>query len=100
MVNASKLGTGELVDPGAAVEEDPSEGAAAEVEGEVNPALLAFLPVSLGDVAIFSALKKSFLSIYGFDLPVPRGSRSVKSPATVLDVIPVLLSGLTVVMGT
>ena len=83
-----------MVDPGAAVEEDPSEGAAAEVEGEVNPALLVFLPVSLGDVAIFSALKKSFLSIYGFDLPVPRGSRSVKSPATVLDVIPVLLSGL------
>ena len=89
-----------MVDPGAAVEEDPSEGAAAEVEGEVNPALLAFLPVSLGDVAIFSALKKSFLSIYGFDLPVPRGSRSVKSPATVLDVIPVLLSGLAEVMGT
>ena len=67
----------------------PPKLATPELVGEDNigfaPPPLDILPVSLGDVAAFSALKKSFLSIYGLDLPVPRGSRSVKRPVIVLE---------------
>ena len=36
-------------------------------------------PVSF--IAVLESVKKSFLSTNGFDFPVPRGSRSVKSEA-------------------
>ena len=78
------------MDPVAAGFELPLKGTAPVPEGEgsvgFKPALLAFLPVSFGDVIAFSALKKSFLSIYGLDFPLPRGSRSVKRPVMPLEV--------------
>ena len=77
-----------MVDPGAALEA-PLIGMAPEVDGEVipvlRPELLAFLPVNFGDVASFSARKKSFLSIKGLDFPLPSGSRSPKRPPALLE---------------
>ena len=50
--------------------------------------LLDILP-NLGEVD-FNSLKKSFLSTYGLDLPVPKGSRSVKSPLLLALLIPLV----------